>query len=134
MYDARTVVGRYIVTGDDAKRTLARIDPREELLIVDAHEVKTLDLCGHFIGHELVALDIAVHGERCGLGIEKRGHEGVGHHYRDRFARIGIVGAYDIILYLRTHGKRGVGGKCPWSCGPGQEVGCAPLEKDFSIG
>ena len=44
MYDARTVVGRYIVTGDDAKRTLARIDPREELLIVDSLEFKTLDL------------------------------------------------------------------------------------------
>ena len=42
VYDTSTILGADIVTRDDTKGTLARIDPRDELLVVDTDEIATL--------------------------------------------------------------------------------------------
>ena len=42
MYDTRTVFGRHVVTGDDTERTLSRIHPREERIVLQTYQVRTL--------------------------------------------------------------------------------------------
>ncbi len=134
MDDTCTVLGCDIVAGDYAECTFAGIDPGEKLLVVDADEVKTLDLSDDFVGDELVALRVAVEGEFLGFGIEERTHESVGCDNCDGFAGIWIVGADDVVGDVRAYGKCGVGGKGPRSSGPCEEVGSSPLEEEFAVG
>ena len=43
MHDTGTVLCCHIVAWDDTESTLARIEPRDELLIADTHKVCTLE-------------------------------------------------------------------------------------------
>ena len=42
VYDTGTILGADIVARDDSEGSLAWVDPRDELLVVNAHEVATL--------------------------------------------------------------------------------------------
>ena len=84
--DARTVFGGDIVARDDAEGAFARVDPRNQLFVLDADQVLALELL-----HDLGGL------------FEHRLHQGFGHDNTARFFRIRMDGLQKDIINIRSH-------------------------------
>ena len=117
--NARTVFGGYIVARDDAEGVgflvhnllvvsqFARVNPREQLLVMDAHKVGAL----HF-GNDVARVLVVE------IGAETR----FCHHHRARLLGVGVLGLNSHVVDFRTNAERGVRWQGPRCCGPGQNI------------
>ena len=139
MYDTRTILSGHIVAGDYAEGLCRSIlplsvlvnahgfHPGEQLLILHAHEVGTLVLAHHLVGHELVAGLVVLECKVSSLGVEVHAEECLGQYHGHLLARVSVVGLHGHIVYLGAYAERRIGGQCPRCGGPCDEVWCTPL-------
>ena len=91
MNDTCTVLSSHIVARNHLKRTLARIEPRDELLVADACKVRTLEhTVKHLERNELVARLVILERNLSCLRIEMSVHERLSHNVKCRLACIWI--------------------------------------------
>ncbi len=136
--DTRTVLGRHVVARDDAESLIGGVaplaalvrldglDPRQQLLVGHAHELRALVAAHHLVGHQFVSRLVGVEREPLGLLVEVGVEQRLGHHDRGLLACVGVVGAHGRVVDLRTHAQRRVRGERPRRGGPRQKRGGAP--------
>ena len=91
MNDTCTVFRSHIITRDDLERALARIEPRNELLVTDSCELRSLECAvKHLERNKLVSGLVVLEGNRSGLRIEERVHKGLSHDIECRLSGIRI--------------------------------------------
>ena len=123
MDDTRTVGGGYVVTGDNTEGVSVRFEPRDELMVTHANELRALPAAAQqFPGNHLVPCLEAFQRNILSLGIEPGAHQVLGQHIDGRLPGIRVEGKHTHIFNLRAHAQRRVGRKRPGRSGPGQEI------------
>ena len=123
VHDARTVAGGYIVAGDNAESISVGLEPGDELMILDAHQLGTLEAAfQHLVGHNLVSFGVAFQRLVFSLGVEPGTQQLLGQHIHGRFPGIRVEGQHADILNIRPHAEGGIGRQGPGRGGPGQEI------------
>ena len=129
MYDTCTVFGSNIVTGNHLESIAHRLDGRHQLLILHAHEVRTLVSAYDAVGNELLTFFIFRHFPSVGnvaLGRQVGIQTGLCQNQCNRVGGIGIVGLNSHVVNLRAYAECGIGCQGPGSRGPCQEVRSSP--------
>ena len=120
VYDTRTILGRYVVTGnyaegfgrafnDLAVHQFAGLYPRHQLSIAQIHEIRTLAAPENF---ELLTFFCREVGRQTTLG----------HDIQRLLGGIGVLPLHTHIVNLRANAEGGVGRKCPGSGRPSQHI------------
>ena len=102
------------------------LHPRQQLLVVHAHEFRALVFTDDLEGNELVAGLVLLEGDSLGLFVEVGVEQCLGQHDGHLLARVAVPGADGDVVDLRTHAERRIRRKGPRRGGPGQKVGRAP--------
>ena len=125
VYDTRTILGRDIVTRDDAEslgRLLyhhpilqrAGLHPGHELLVTDTAEVGTLAPPEYLKGLFLSFLIL--------LSLEIGIHAGLSNEIDGLLAAIGVLALEGNVVNAGSHTEGRVAGQCPGRGGPGQDI------------
>ena len=135
MHDAGTVLGRHVVTGDDAERIAVGRDPREQRLVADACQVLAHVLALDAERYVFAAGLVAVHRKVFVLLREIGRAQVFGQKDGKRSARIGIERPHAHVADSGPHGQRRVRGQRPRRRRPCHEVHVAvgPVEQPFAL-
>ena len=106
MNDTCTVLCSHIVTRNHLESTLARIEPRNELLIADACKLASLKRTfKHLERHELVARLVILKSDIRSLRIKMSVYEGLCHDIKCRLACVWIERKNADIVDVRSYAK-----------------------------
>ena len=122
MDDTGTVLNRHIVTRDYAECALTRIEPRDELMVGDAHKFGSLELAfKHPVRHKFVSRLVICKRDLLRLRVEQARNQGLCNHIDARVSGVRIEGLDPDIVYVRTDAKSRIGRKSPRGRGPCKE-------------
>ena len=83
---ACTILGRYIVAGDNAECSFTGIHPRDKLFVFEAHKVCSFDSLDYLIRDKFITFVIVFERETGGFGIENAVEQRIGDYDGNRFA------------------------------------------------
>ncbi len=101
MHDTRSILGGHIVARDYPESPFAGIHPGYELLVMESDEVFAFHGGDHFKRDEFRAFLVFVELEVGGLGVEHGVHKRHGHDHCLLLPAVRVVGADDVVFYLR---------------------------------
>ena len=123
MNDTGTILCSHIITRNHSEGALARIEPRDELLIADAHQIRTLESAvKHLVRHELVARFVILEGNVCSLRIEMGVHKSLSHYIESRLTSIWVERKDTYIVDVRAYAEGCVRRKSPRRGCPGKNI------------
>ena len=99
MHDTRTIFGGDIVTGDDAISSLSRIDPWEERIVLQAHEVRAF-VARYYLGVLEIRRQTRLREDDMFTALKRNLH----------------------IVDLRSYAERGIRRERPWGCRPRDDI------------
>ena len=105
--DTGTILAGNIVTRDYLEGTLARVEPRDELLIADTCELRTLhSTLEHLERNELIAWLVVLESDFSCLGIEERAYKSLSHDIKSRLSSVWIERENSYIIDVRSNAER----------------------------
>ena len=107
----------------------ARLNPRHQLGIMEANQVRSLVFADDFIRYFFFRLVIRRQFSLYHLSfrLQISFHQIFSHDKRHRLSRVRIIRLDSHIVKLRPHTQSRIRGQRPWRSGPSQEIGLAPF-------